>query len=87
MFLRTEVEDSDGAVVRGCQGPEILGVPPGHHITNYISYLWVQTFIDTSGWAFSFPLARLAGARVLAYVHYPTISTDMLSRVWTGDAM
>ena len=47
----------------------------------------MQTFIDTSGWAFSFPLARLAGARVLAYVHYPTVSTDMLCRVWNGNAM
>lgn len=62
----------------------VFGAAQCHPITNL---LWVQTFIDTSGWAFSFPLARLAGARVLAYVHYPTVSTDMLSRVWTGDTM
>ena len=47
----------------------------------------MQTFIDSSGWAFSFPLARLAGSRVAAYVHYPTVSADMLKRVWTGSAM
>lgn len=40
-----------------------------------------EVFVDTSGWAFSYPLARLAGARVCCYVHYPTISVDMLSRV------
>lgn len=39
-----------------------------------------ETYVDTTGWAFPYPLARLAGARVAAYVHYPTISTDMLQR-------
>ena len=39
-----------------------------------------ELFVDTTGWAFPYPLARLAGARVAAYVHYPTISTDMLQR-------
>ena len=77
---------SNGAVGRGLLGSGTEGAPlPGS--PHRALYLGVQTFIDTSGWAFSFPLARLAGARVLAYVHYPTISTDMLSRVWTGDAM
>eukprot|EP00963_Diacronema_lutheri_P006356 scaffold544_cov320-Pavlova_lutheri.AAC.70 len=38
-------------------------------------------FIDTSGYAFTYPLAKLAGSKVVAYVHYPTISTDMLARV------
>ncbi len=42
-----------------------------------------ETFVDTTGWAFPYPLVRLAGARVAAYVHYPTISTDMLQR-WGG---
>lgn len=41
-----------------------------------------EVFVDTSGWAFTYPLARLAGARVACYVHYPTISTDMLDRVY-----
>jgi hypothetical protein len=39
-----------------------------------------QVFFDTTGWAFTFPLARLAGCKVACYVHYPTVSTDMLGR-------
>ncbi|KAI7840213.1 hypothetical protein COHA_005995 [Chlorella ohadii] len=46
-----------------------------------------ELFVDTTGWAFPYPLARLAGSRVAAYVHYPTISTDMLQRVWDRDAL
>lgn len=34
-----------------------------------------DVFIDTTGFAFSFPVAWLAGCTVGAYVHYPTIST------------
>lgn len=36
---------------------------------------------DTMGYAFTFPLVALTGTPVGAYVHYPTISTAMLSRV------
>ncbi|KAG2009800.1 asparagine-linked glycosylation protein 11 [Coprinopsis cinerea AmutBmut pab1-1] len=39
-------------------------------------------YIDTMGYAFTFPLvAALGRIPVGAYVHYPTISTDMLARV------
>ncbi|KAN0139176.1 mannosyltransferase [Lactarius tabidus] len=39
-------------------------------------------YIDTMGYAFTFPVVSwLAGIPVGAYVHYPTISTDMLARV------
>ena len=39
---------------------------------------------DTMGYAFTFHVvAWLAGIPVGAYVHYPTISTDMLARVET----
>ncbi|KFM24507.1 GDP-Man:Man(3)GlcNAc(2)-PP-Dol alpha-1,2-mannosyltransferase [Auxenochlorella protothecoides] len=38
-------------------------------------------WLDTTGWAFPYPLASLLGCRVAAYVHYPTISSDMLARV------
>ncbi|KAH8295718.1 hypothetical protein KR018_005692, partial [Drosophila ironensis] len=39
-------------------------------------------FIDTMGYAFTFPLFRyLVNSRVGCYVHYPIISTDMLKRV------
>ncbi len=43
--------------------------------------LALQLFIDTSGWAFTYPMCRLSGVRVACYVHYPTVSTDMLQRV------
>ena len=42
-----------------------------------------QIYIDTTGWAFPYPIARFAGAQVAAYVHYPTISRDMLNRLHT----
>ncbi|XP_016987929.1 GDP-Man:Man(3)GlcNAc(2)-PP-Dol alpha-1,2-mannosyltransferase [Drosophila rhopaloa] len=39
-------------------------------------------FLDTMGYAFTFPLFRyLAQSKVGGYVHYPIISTDMLWRV------
>lgn len=41
----------------------------------------VQVWLDTVGWPASYPAAWLAGSKVAAYVHYPTISTDMLRRV------
>ena len=40
-----------------------------------------QVVVDTSGWAFTYPLYRLAGVKVASYTHYPVISTDMLQRV------
>lgn len=40
-----------------------------------------EIFVDTTGWAFTYPLARLAGCRVVAYTHYPTVSANMLRRV------
>lgn len=40
-------------------------------------------FIDTTGCAFTFIIAKIvAHCKVMAYVHYPTISTDMLNLVW-----
>lgn len=42
-----------------------------------------DVFVDTTGCAFTYlPAALLFGCRVVAYVHYPTISTDMLQLVW-----
>ena len=38
-------------------------------------------WVDTAGWAGGYPLAALAGSAVLAYVHYPLVSTDMLARL------
>ncbi|KAF7838465.1 GDP-Man:Man(3)GlcNAc(2)-PP-Dol alpha-1,2-mannosyltransferase [Senna tora] len=44
-------------------------------------------YFDTSGYAFTYPLARMFGCRVIGYTHYPTISTDMLSRVRQRSSM
>ena len=45
-------------------------------------------YIDTMGYAFTLPLFKyLAGSKVCCYVHYPTISTDMLTRVSDRVAM
>nr|XP_010938737.1 GDP-Man:Man(3)GlcNAc(2)-PP-Dol alpha-1,2-mannosyltransferase [Elaeis guineensis] len=38
-------------------------------------------YFDTSGYAFTYPLARVFGCKVICYTHYPTISSDMVSRV------
>eukprot|EP00048_Salpingoeca_helianthica_P016623 m.233338 g.233338 ORF g.233338 m.233338 type:complete len:483 (+) comp19067_c0_seq1:610-2058(+) len=41
-----------------------------------------DVFYDSMGYAFTFPLfSLLARCKIICYVHYPTISTDMLSRV------
>ncbi|KAJ1434008.1 hypothetical protein B484DRAFT_478245 [Ochromonadaceae sp. CCMP2298] len=41
-----------------------------------------DVYCDTMGAAFAYPLVRLlCAAKVVAYVHYPIISTDMLHRV------
>lgn len=46
-----------------------------------LSKLTPLVFVDTSGYAFTYVLARAAGSLVVCYTHYPTISTDMLERV------
>ncbi|KAI0365333.1 mannosyltransferase [Pilatotrama ljubarskyi] len=47
-----------------------------------MAYLIPDLFIDTMGYAFTFPVVSLLGnIPIGAYVHYPTISTTMLSRV------
>ena len=44
--------------------------------------LFPDVYIDTMGYAFTLPLFKwIAGCRVGCYVHYPTISTDMLEKV------
>jgi hypothetical protein len=55
-------------------------------VTSVLSPNPAQVIVDTTGWAFAYPLFRLAGARVACYTHYPTISTDMLSRVMSMQA-
>ncbi|RPD56623.1 mannosyltransferase [Lentinus tigrinus ALCF2SS1-7] len=47
-----------------------------------MTHLIPDLFIDTMGYAFTFPVVSLLGnIPVGAYVHYPTISATMLSRV------
>ncbi|XP_060089237.1 GDP-Man:Man(3)GlcNAc(2)-PP-Dol alpha-1,2-mannosyltransferase [Heteronotia binoei] len=46
-----------------------------------------DVYIDSMGYAFTLPLFKyLGGCRVGCYVHYPTISTDMLSVVKNQNA-
>lgn len=41
-----------------------------------------DVYVDSMGYAFTLPLFRyLGGCSVGSYVHYPTVSTDMLSVV------
>ncbi|XP_013782909.1 GDP-Man:Man(3)GlcNAc(2)-PP-Dol alpha-1,2-mannosyltransferase-like isoform X2 [Limulus polyphemus] len=41
-----------------------------------------DVYIDSMGYAFTVPLFKyFGGCRIACYVHYPTISTDMLERV------
>lgn len=43
-----------------------------------------EVMIDTIGCAFAYPAFYLTGCQLLAYVHYPFISSDMLERVRAG---
>ena len=45
-------------------------------------------WVDTTGWAFGYPLLKLlkTDIKVVAYVHYPTVSSDMLLRVKKREA-
>lgn len=40
-----------------------------------------DVWFDTTGWAYTYVPARIAGCSIGAYVHYPTVSTDMLKQV------
>lgn len=46
-----------------------------------------QYYFDTSGYAFTYPLAWVFGCKVICYTHYPTISSDMVSRVRQRSSM
>jgi len=39
-------------------------------------------YLDSMGYAFTYPIAWLYGCGIATYTHYPTISTDMLQRVY-----
>ncbi|PLW09538.1 hypothetical protein PCANC_20839 [Puccinia coronata f. sp. avenae] len=62
----------------------LLGQSLGSIVLGYeaLSALIPDIYIDTMGYAFTFPVFRLlTDVPIGAYVHYPTISTDMLARV------
>ncbi|CAM6087866.1 unnamed protein product [Calypogeia fissa] len=61
----------------------LLGQSIGSMILGWeaLTKLTPVLYIDTSGYAFTYPLARLFGCKVACYTHYPTISSDMLERV------
>ncbi|XP_042030912.1 GDP-Man:Man(3)GlcNAc(2)-PP-Dol alpha-1,2-mannosyltransferase-like [Salvia splendens] len=44
-------------------------------------------YFDTSGYAFTYPVAWMFGCKIICYTHYPTISLDMLSRVNAQNSM
>ncbi|KAF7302656.1 hypothetical protein HMN09_00900200 [Mycena chlorophos] len=46
-----------------------------------LSYFMPHAYIDTMGYAFTLPVVRLFGIPAGAYVHYPTVSPPMISRV------
>ncbi|KAI8870368.1 hypothetical protein GQ42DRAFT_178626 [Ramicandelaber brevisporus] len=67
----------------------ILGETLGSLVLGYeaLNRVVPDIFIDSMGYAFTYPLVRYftrGSVPLLAYVHYPTISTDMLERVQTG---
>lgn len=46
-----------------------------------------EVYIDTMGYSFTFPIFKYLGrCKVLCYVHYPTISCDMLESVTNQEA-
>ncbi|KAJ7857603.1 mannosyltransferase [Mycena leptocephala] len=50
-------------------------------VAEALSLLVPDAYIDTMGYAFTLPLVRLLGIPAGAYVHYPTVSPPMISRV------
>ena len=62
----------------------ILGQSLGSFLLG-LEALWQlapHVYIDTTGHAFTLPLFRwLGGCKVASYVHYPTVSSDMLRKV------
>ncbi|KAG0152206.1 hypothetical protein CROQUDRAFT_719448 [Cronartium quercuum f. sp. fusiforme G11] len=62
----------------------LLGQSLGSIVVGFeaINRLIPDVYIDTMGYAFTYPIfSSLAGIPIGAYVHYPTISTDMVKKV------
>lgn len=43
-----------------------------------------EIYFETIGFTFTLPIFKLAGSKVVTYVHYPTISSDMIENVKTS---
>lgn len=43
-----------------------------------------EIYIETIGFTFTLPIFKLLSCKVITYVHYPTISNDMIDNVRTG---
>ncbi len=90
----TLIGQSLGSMVLGMEA--IWKLVPGNYninlskkfpLFNVILIVLTDIFIDTMGYSFTFPIFRyLGGCKIACYVHYPTISTDMLSKVASGTA-
>jgi len=60
-------------------GSMILGMEALYRLTP-------MYFVDSMGYAFTYPIASfVAGCRVACYVHYPTISSEMIQKVASRD--
>jgi len=62
----------------------LLGQSLGSMILGWeaLTRLTPHVYIDTMGYAFTYPIFKIfGGCKIACYVHYPTISTDMLSRI------
>ncbi|KAJ8331843.1 hypothetical protein BDV3_004640 [Batrachochytrium dendrobatidis] len=61
----------------------LLGQSLGSIITGMeaMQQLVPDVFVETVGYAFIYPIARFFQTKVVSYVHYPTISLDMLQKV------
>lgn len=69
-------------------GSAVLGLEalfrecPDVYLGTLSIYLLVFNLLDTMGYAFTFPVfSLLGGCKIGCYVHYPTISEDMLQNV------
>lgn len=66
---------------------------PGMKKLSYISTLsngssLLDVFVDTTGFSFSLPVFKyMGGCKTGSYIHYPTISKDMLRRVSNRQAI
>lgn len=47
-------------------------------------YIIPEVYLETIGFTYTLPVFKFSGSTVIAYVHYPTISSDMIHNVLTS---